>query len=69
VVVQAVSDRSSDAVRGRLQARIDGSEGLPAAGAPDEYAALFEAVYPAQADRTQRWQVPVPPAGIWRSPP
>ena len=41
---QAVSDLSSGAVRAQLQAHIDGSEGLPGAGAPDEYAALFEAV-------------------------
>ena len=51
VSAQAVSDLSSGAVRAQLQAHVDGSEGLPAAGAPDEYAALFEAVFPAEADR------------------
>lgn len=48
---QAVDDLSSPAVRAELQAHIDGAGNLPAAGAPDEYAALFEAVYPAEADR------------------
>jgi NAD-dependent SIR2 family protein deacetylase len=48
---QAVADLSSPAVRSQLQAHIDASERLPAAGAPGEYAALFEEVYPAEADR------------------
>src|SRR3712207_1701210 len=48
---QAVADLSSPAVRAQLQAHIDASEDTPAAGAPDEYAALFEGVYPAEADR------------------
>jgi hypothetical protein len=51
VSAQAVADLSSPAVRTQLQAHIDASEGMPSAGAPDEYAALFEAVYPAEADR------------------
>jgi hypothetical protein len=51
ISAHAVSDLSSAAVRAQLQAHIDGSESLPAAGASDEYAALFEAVYPAEADR------------------
>ncbi|TML00265.1 MAG: SIR2 family protein [Actinobacteria bacterium] len=51
VSAQAVSDLSSGAVRAQLQAHIDGSERLSAVGAPDEYATLFEAVYPAEADR------------------
>lgn len=48
---QAVADLSSPAVRAQLQGHLDASEGMPAAGAPDEYAALFETVYPAEADR------------------
>ena len=48
---QAVADLSSPMVRAQLQAHIDGSEHMPAFGAPDEYAVLFEAVYPAEADR------------------
>lgn len=48
---QAVADLSSPTVRSRLQAHIDSSGTLPAAGTPDEYAALFETVYPAEIDR------------------
>lgn len=48
---QVVADLSSPAIRARLQAHIDSSSNLPTPGAPDEYAALFEAVYPAEADR------------------
>jgi NAD-dependent SIR2 family protein deacetylase len=48
---QAVADLSSPAVRAQLQAHIDASGRLPAPGSPDEYAALFEAVYPSEADR------------------
>jgi NAD-dependent SIR2 family protein deacetylase len=48
---QAVADLSSTAIRGRLQAHIDSSGTLPNSGSPEEYAALFEAVYPAEADR------------------
>ncbi|HEV3114913.1 MAG TPA: hypothetical protein VGY99_30885 [Candidatus Binataceae bacterium] len=48
---QVVADLSSPAIRARLQAHIDSSGNLPTPGAPDEYAALFEAVYPAEADR------------------
>ena len=48
---KSVSDLSNPAVRSQLQAHIDSSGTLPVAGAPDEYAALFEAVYPAEADR------------------
>ena len=47
----AVADLSNPAVRARLQSHIDTSGRFPAAGAPDEYAALFEAVYAAEADR------------------
>jgi SIR2-like domain len=48
---QAVADLSSPAVRAQLQSHIDASGHLPAQGATEEYAALFEAVYPAEADR------------------
>jgi len=46
-----VADLSSPAIRVQLQAHIDSSGRLPPAGAPEEYAALFEAVYPAETDR------------------
>ena len=46
-----VADLSSEAIRAQLQAHVDSSGRLPAAGAPDEYAAIFEAVYSAEADR------------------
>ena len=48
---QSVADLSSPVVRAQLQAHIDSSGKLPPHGAPDEYAALFEAVYPAEVDR------------------
>lgn len=48
---QAVADLSSPVIRAQLQAHIDSSQSLPPPGAPDEYAALFEAVYPAEIDR------------------
>jgi hypothetical protein len=48
---QAVSDLASPAVRVQLQAHIDSLGNLPRAGASDEYAALFEAVYPSEGDR------------------
>lgn len=51
VSLQAVSDLSSLAVRSQLQAHIESSGNLPTAESADEYAALFEAVYPAEADR------------------
>lgn len=46
-----VSDLSNPMVRNRLQSHIDSLGLLPSPGDPDEYAALFEAVYPAEADR------------------
>jgi hypothetical protein len=48
---QLVADLSSSIIRGRLQAHIDSLGTLPIPGAPDEYAALFEAAYPSEADR------------------
>jgi hypothetical protein len=47
----SVADLSSPGIRAQLQAHIDSCGNLPPAGAADEYAALFEAVYPAEADR------------------
>ena len=47
----SVADLSNRAVRRDLQDHIDASGSLPGEGADDEYAALFEAVYPAEADR------------------
>ncbi|WP_246014598.1 SIR2 family protein [Geomonas oryzae] len=48
---QSVADLSNQRIRAQLQNYIDSSGRLPALGAPDEYAALFEAVYPAESDR------------------
>ena len=48
---QSVADLSNPAIRAQLQGYIDSSGRLPALGAPDEYAALFETVYPAESDR------------------
>ena len=47
----AVADLSQINVRVRLQTHIDSLGHLPQPEAPDEYAALFEAVYPAESDR------------------
>lgn len=47
----AVADLSQPNVRVRIQAHIDSLEHLPQSEAPDEYAALFEAMYPAESDR------------------
>lgn len=51
VAPQAVADLANPVVRDRLQAHIDSLGHLPSQGEPDEYAALFEAVYPVEADR------------------
>jgi NAD-dependent SIR2 family protein deacetylase len=48
---QTVADLSNPVVRSQLQAHIDSSGAMPPFGDPNEYAALFEAVYPAEADR------------------
>jgi hypothetical protein len=47
----SVADLSNPLVRGMLQGHIDASGKFPRAGAPDEYAALFEAVWSAERDR------------------
>src|ERR1700720_2593854 len=51
VAPQSVTDLSNPAIRAQLQAHVDSAGTLPAAGSPDEYASLFEAVYPAESDR------------------
>ena len=48
---QAVSDLSNPIIRDRLQTHIDSLGRLPPNGSTDEYAALFEEVYPVEADR------------------
>ncbi|WP_218191228.1 SIR2 family protein [Enhydrobacter aerosaccus] len=51
VALQTVADLSNPAIRAQLQAHTDAAGALPAAGSPEEYAGLFEAVYPAESDR------------------
>ena len=51
VKIGRVSDLSNPAIRQLLQGHIDASEKLPAADAADEYASLFEAVWPHERDR------------------
>ena len=51
VTPQSVADLTNSVVRDQLQAHIDSLGHLPSQGEPDEYAALFETVYPAEADR------------------
>lgn len=51
VAPQIVADLSNAAVRNQIQAHIDTSGNLPKLGDPDEYAALFEEVFPAEIDR------------------
>lgn len=46
-----VADLANPAVRRELQSFINDLGSLPALGSPDEYAALFESVYPSEADR------------------
>ena len=48
---KSVADLSNPAVRRSIQAFIDGLDQFPSTGAPDEYAALFEAAYPSEHDR------------------
>jgi hypothetical protein len=47
----SVADLSNPLVRGLLQGHIDASGKFPALGSPDEYAALFEAVWSSERDR------------------
>ena len=48
---QTVADLSQPVVRDQIQGHIDSMEQSPTPGAPDEYARLFEAAYPAEKDR------------------
>lgn len=48
---KVVADLANPAVQRDLQAFVDGLEKYPPAGAPDEYAALFEAAYSNESDR------------------
>jgi hypothetical protein len=48
---KTISDLSNPAVRRSLQGYIDSLDRFPSTGAPDEYAALFEAAYPSENDR------------------
>ncbi len=47
----ASSNLSDPVVRNRIDAHLKSIDGLPPPGAPNEYAALFEAAYPAESDR------------------
>jgi len=46
-----VADLTNPAVRSAIQGFIDAQERYPQPNAPDEYATLFEAAYPSEADR------------------
>jgi hypothetical protein len=48
---RSVADLGNPAVRAQLQSYFDASGTLPVAGAPEEYAALFEAAWPNEGDR------------------
>ncbi len=48
---EIVADLSSAGVREYLQSHVDSTNSLPQEGASSEYSALFEAVFPAEADR------------------
>ena len=48
---QIVADLSNPSVRTKLQDYVDTLERIPTAGDPEEYAALFEEVYPSESDR------------------
>jgi len=46
-----VSNLSNPVIREQIQAHINSLKNMPAIGADDEYAALFEVVYPSESDR------------------
>lgn len=48
---KSVAELSSPAIRAQLQQHVDSLGNLPGAGSDDEYAAMFEAVFPAERDR------------------
>ena len=49
---KAVADLSNPIVRTKLQTHINSLQHIPEPGAADEYAALFERVYPSESDRS-----------------
>ena len=49
---KTVADLSNPTVRTKLQTHINSLQNIPESGAADEYAALFERVYPSEADRS-----------------
>jgi NAD-dependent SIR2 family protein deacetylase len=51
VSAKTVADLSNPAVRKAIQTFVDALDRFPSTGAPDEYAALFEAAYPSESDR------------------
>jgi len=51
VSLRSVSDLANPAVRSQLQHHVDALHTFPGAGDDGEYAALFEAVFPAEQDR------------------
>lgn len=51
VSLDSVADLSNDRIRKQIQAHIDSGRNLPMADAPEEYAELFEAVFPSESDR------------------
>ncbi|NQV26265.1 MAG: SIR2 family protein [Rhodopirellula sp.] len=51
VSAESVADLSNGRIRKQLQAHIDSAGNLPILDHPEEYAALFEAVFPSEADR------------------
>src|SRR5690606_36256049 len=48
---ESVADLADPSIQRLLNSHIAASESLPLPGSPDEYAALFEATYPAEKDR------------------
>lgn len=51
VLPQVVADLSSALVREKIQVHIDSLGDMPPRGSQDEYATLFETVYPSESDR------------------
>lgn len=51
VSLDSVADLSNERIRKQIQAHIDSGRNLPRADTPDEYAELFEAVFPSESDR------------------
>ena len=49
---KTLADLSNPTVQAKLQTHIDSLQNMPEFGSADEYAALFEKVYPSEADRS-----------------